>query len=269
MTTADDNDIEKLVEIAAQENSHVARQRLFQAIRRVEVFSPCKMDPHDGKKIGSIPLARLSDGTHAMMLFTSKSHPHLSEHEHFAGGTFEDALAAALKMPNLDWVILSNNAWQRVTIHKQQIAAILDDLNSDGQGQNDSPMASEDDPTGKMLEDFITNTVRSGSNEIPSQISSALRERELFLELAPAQSEEGQPAMKTFQIEHLRHVIRVYTSRVRPGIRYGGIRWEELKDMVRIAPKISGVQIMNDADDWVVFDRESLGFKGIERPQDG
>ena len=75
--------------------------------------------------------------------------------------------------------------------------------------------------------------------------------------------------MKTFQIEHLRHVIRVYTSRVRPGIRYGGIRWEELKDMVRIAPKISGVQIMNDADDWVVFDRESLGFKGIERPQDG
>jgi hypothetical protein len=259
--TTDDSDIEKLVEIAAQEDSHTARRFLFQAIRRVEVFFPCKMDPHDGKKIRSIPLARLSDGTHAMMLFTSKSHPHLSEHEHFAGGTFEDALAAALKMPPLDWVILSNNAWRRVAIPKQQIAAILDDLNSDGRGQNGSSMASEDDPTGRVLEDFITNTVRSGSNEIPSQISSALREQELFLELATGQSEDGQPIMKTFQVEHLRHVIRVYTSRVRPGIRYGGIRWEELKNMVRVAPEINGVQIMNNADDWVVLDREALGLE--------
>jgi hypothetical protein len=259
--TTDDNDIEKLVEIAAHEDSEVARRCLFQAIRRVEVFFPCKMDPHDGKKIRSIPLARLSDGTHAMMLFTSKSHPHLSEHEHFAGGTFEDALAAALKMPPLDWVILSNNAWRRVAIPKQQIAAILDDLNSDGRGQNGSSMASEDDPTGRVLEDFITNTVRSGSNEIPSQISSALREQELFLELATGQSEDGQPIMKTFQVEHLRHVIRVYTSRVRPGIRYGGIRWEELKNMVRVAPEINGVQIMNNADDWVVLDREALGLE--------
>jgi hypothetical protein len=268
--TTDDSDIEKLVEIAAQEDSHTARRRLFQAIRRVEVFFPCKMDPHDGKKIRSTPLARLSDGTHAMMLFTSKSHPHLSEHEHFAGGTFEDALAAALKMPPLDWVILSNNAWQRVAIHKQQIAAILDDLNSDDQGQNGSPMASTDDPTGKMLEDFITHTVRSGSTGIPPQISSALRERELFLELAAGQSEDGQPIMKTFQIEHLRHVVRVYTSRVRPGIRYGGIRWKALKEMIRVAPEISGVQIMNDSDDWIVFDREALGLEASdERPHDG
>jgi len=259
--TTDDSDIEKLMEIAAQDNSQVARQRLFQAMRLVEVFFPCKMDPHDGKKIGSIPLARLSDGTHAMMLFTSKSHPHLSEHKHFAGGTFEDALAAGLKMPPLDWVILSNNTWHRVAIHKQEIATILDDLNSDSRGQSGSPIASEDDPTGKMLEDFITNTVRSGSNEIPSQISSALRERELFLELAAGQNEDGQPIMKTFQVEHLRHVIRVYTSRVRPGIRYGGIRWEELKNMIRIASEISGVQIMNNSDDWIVFDREALGLE--------
>ncbi len=258
--TTHDSDIEKLVEIAAQENSYAAHRRLFQAIRRVEVFFPCKMDPHDGKKIGSIPLARLSDRTHAMMLFTSKSHSHLSEHEHFAGGTFEDALAAALKMPNLDWVILSNNAWQRVAISKEQIPAILDDLHSDEQGKNGSLAASENDRVGKMVEDLISLAVSSTPEESSPPIGSALRGREVFLELATEQGEDDQPIMKTFQVEHLSHIIRAYTTRIRPGIRYGGVRWEELKDMIKIAPEIGGVQIMNNADDWIVFDRESLGF---------
>jgi hypothetical protein len=254
----DNNDIDKLVEVAAQENSPAARQRLFQTIRLTEVFAPCELDPHDPNKVRSTPLARLSDGTHAMMLFTSKSHPHLSEHQHFAGGAFKDHLSAALKMPPLDWVILSNNAWQRVTIHKQQIAAILDDLNSDGRGQNYLQAPSAGDATGTVLEDFITQSARSESDEVPNQVSAALRDRELFLELAAGQSEDGQPVMKTFQIQHLAHVVRVYTSRVRPGIRYGGIQWTALKDMIRTVPGIGGVQIMNNADDWIVFDREAL-----------
>jgi len=256
--TTDDSDIEKLVETAAQENSPAARQRLFQTIRDAEVFVPCEMDQRDPKKVRSTPLARLTDGTHAMMLFTSKSHPHLSEHAHFAGSAFKNHLAAALKMPSLDWVILSNNAWHRVAIHKQQIAAILDDLNSDGQGQNGRQAASSDDAAGTMLEDFITQSARSESDEVPHQISAILRGRELFLELASGQSEDGQPVMKTFQIQHLTHAVRVYTSRIRPGIKYGGIRWTALKDMIRAAPGIGGVQIMNNADDWIVFDREAL-----------
>jgi hypothetical protein len=253
-----DSDIDKLIEVAAQENSPDVRRRLFQAIRLTEVFVPCEMDPHDVKTVRSTPLARLSDGTHAMMLFTSKSHPHLSEHQHFAGAAFTDHLSAALKMPPLDWVILSNSGWHRVAIHKQQIAAILDDLNSDGRGQNVPQAASASDSAGTMLEDLITSSARSDSDEVPHQISAALRERELFLELATGLSEDGQPVMKTFQIQHLSHVVRVYTSRARPGIQYGGIRWAALKDMIRTAPGIGGVQIMNNADDWVVFDREAL-----------
>jgi hypothetical protein len=253
-----DSDIDKLVGVAAQENSPNARRRLFQAIRLAEVFVPCEMDPHDPKKVRSTPLARLTDGTHAMMLFTSKSHPHLSEHQHFAGAAFKDHLSAALKMPPLDWVILSNNAWHRVAIHKQQIAAILDDLNSDGQGQNAPQSASATDAAGAMLEDFITQSARSESDEVPHRVTAALRERELYLELAAGQSEDGQPVMKTFQIQHLPHVVRIYTSRVRPGITYGGIRWTALKDMISAAPGIGGVQIMNNADDWIVFDREAL-----------
>jgi hypothetical protein len=161
-------------------------------------------------------------------------------------------------MPPLDWVILSNTAWHRVAIHKQQIAAILDDLNSDGRGQNYLQAPSAGDATGTVLEDFITQSARSESDEVPNQVSAALRDRELFLELAAGQSEDGQPVMKTFQIQHLAHVVRVYTSRVRPGIRYGGIQWTALKDMIRTVPGIGGVQIMNNADDWIVFDREAL-----------
>ena len=57
-------------------------------------------------------------------------------------------------MAPLDWVILSNSAWQRVAIHKQQIAAILDDLNSDGRGQNAPQAASACDSAGTIIEDF-------------------------------------------------------------------------------------------------------------------
>jgi SseB protein N-terminal domain len=254
----DNNDIERLVEVAAQENSPAARQRLFQTIRMTEVFAPCELDPQDSNKVRSTPLARLSDGTHAMMLFTSKSHPHLSEHPHFAGGAFTDHLSAALKMPPLDWVILSNSAWQRVAIHKQQIAAILDDLNSDDRGHNYLRAPSAGDAASTLLEDFITQSAGSESDDVPHQVSAALRDQELFLELAAGQSADGQPVLKTFQIQHLAHVVRVYTSRIRPGIKYGGIQWTPLKDMIRAAPGIGGVQIMNNADDWIVFDREAL-----------
>ena len=153
-----------------------------------------------------------------------------------------------------------------MAIDKQQIAAILDDLNSNGQSQNGSAVPSadvpsEDDRTGKMIEDSITRAVQSKSEELSPPIGSLLQGRELFLELAAGQGEDAQPIMKTFRVEHLSHVIRAYTTRIRPGITYGGIRWEELKNMIKIAPGIGGVQIMNDADDWIVFDRESLGFE--------
>ena len=266
MTTNTD-DIEKLVESAAQENSQVARQRLFRAIRLVEVFFPYNVEQHGGKEVRSTPLLRLSDGTHAMMLFTSKAHPHLSEHDQFAGGTFKDALSAALKMPELDWVILSNRASQWVAISKQQIPAVLDDLHSGRPDHGNPFVASETDPAAKMVEDLITRAVRTKSEKLSPPIGSVLADRELFLELAAGESEDGQPIMKNFRVEQLRHVVRAYTTRIRPGIRYGGIRWEALKDMIRIAPEIGGVQIVNNADDWVVFDRESLGFGASEESE--
>jgi SseB protein N-terminal domain len=258
-----DNQIEKLIEIAAQENSQTARQRLFETIRLVEVFSPCNMDPHDDAKITSIPLARLSDGSHAMMLFTSKSHPHLSEHAHYAGGAFMKTLTAALEMPELDWVILHNRDSRWVAINRQQIPAVLQSLGPDRKS-SDPATGTGTDPSRMLLENMITNTSRSKSGELPASFESAIADQEIFLEMAARENPDGQPVMKTFHIEHLRHVVRVYTSRVRPGLTYGGIRWNALKEMIRSAPGIGGVQIMNNADDWIVFDRETLGLGASE-----
>jgi hypothetical protein len=264
-----DSDIEQLVERAAKEDSLLSRHRLFHAIRSVEVFFPYNVEQRDGKEVRSTPLARLADGTHAMMLFTSKSHPALSEHRRFAGGAFKDALAAALEMPPLDWVVLWNSASQRVAIAKGQIPEILSDIDSVPEGHNgytaDAEKDTERNRAKETLEDFITSAVRSESEELPAPIGSVIGDRELFLELSKKQSEDGQPVMKTFRIEHLGHVIRAYTSRVRPGIRYGGIRWQALKEMIRTLPEIGGVQIMNDADDWVVFDREALGLNASNK----
>lgn len=261
-----DDDIEQLVRIAARESSQLSRRRLFRAIRFVEVFLPYRQEQHDGEEVRSTPLARLADGTHAMMLFTSKSHPHLSEHQQFAGATFKDALASALKMPSLDWVFLFNSESQRVEIAKRQISEILDDLDTATPGRDGSSANVKNGRPEDTLEGLISNAVESQSAELPTSIGSAIGDREIFLELSKTQAEDGQPVMKTFQIENLGKVVRAYTSRGRTDIRYGGIDWSELKNLIRISPEIRGVQIVNDADDWIVFDRQALGLNASTEP---
>ena len=201
-------------------------------------------------------MLRLSDGTHAMMLYTSKSHPDLPDN--FGGGLFKDALAAALKMPALDWVILSNRASQWVAIRKGEIPAILDDLRSKKENGHLTTLdgGSEDG----MLEKLITRAVHCAPEKISPPIISVLKGRELFLELTAGQSEAGEPAMKIFRVNDMSNVVRAYLTRNRPGVTYGAIRWDALKALIKDEPGIHGVQIVNDADDWVVFDRESLGF---------
>jgi hypothetical protein len=260
------DEIEELIQAAAQEKYSVARQRLFRALYRVEVFFPLQIQHNEGKEVKATPLLRLSDGTSAMMLYASKSHKDLPDN--CGGGNFEDALAAALDMPALDWVILSNRASQWVAIRKEQISAILDDLQSYGRDRNGPLMTSDGNPAaGKMLEDLITRAVDSPPEELSPRIESELPGRELYLELIAGQGEEGQPVMKTFQINDLANVLRVYLSRRRPDIIYGGIGWEALKEMIESESEIGGVQIVNDADDWVVFDRESLRSGPRNEPQ--
>ncbi|MEZ0349402.1 SseB family protein [Mycobacterium sp. pR1184] len=252
------NDIEELITLAAQDQGPEARRRLFRTLRSSEVFMPFDTVEHEGEERKAIPLLRLPDGTHAMMAYTSKEHPDLPKK--FGGAVFESALAAALQMPDLDWVIITNLAAQWVSISRNQIPVVLDDL-SETSNQDRLTPSAKSDVEQQTLEDLITSSVKSSSKELTAAIASALENRELFLEMSTAQSDDGRPRMKTFKIQHLHRVIRAYTSRLRPGIEYGGIDWPALKEMLRAAPELSGVQIMNDSDDWIVFDRKSLGLE--------
>lgn len=256
MTSPNADSVEKLIDIAAQQDSSEAIAQLFSALKTVELFFPRTTVLDEGRQVNATPLLRLPDGTHAMMLYTSREHPDLPDK--FAGGAFEDALAAALEMPDLDWVIVSNLASKWIAMNKNQIADAL-------RGQQPKIVTAQDSAerslvTGNSLETLITRAVRAPQENLLPSIASALRGRELFLELAEGQSEDGQPIMKTFAIEHLTHVLRAYTTRARPAIRYGGMQWEALKEMVSGAAQISGVQVVNEADDWVVFDRSALGL---------
>jgi hypothetical protein len=256
--TPNSAEIEELVRIAAEEADPAANKRLFRALRSVEVFFPMETGQHasGGKK--ATPLLRLPDGTRAMMLYTSKSHPDLPGR--FGGGSFRDALAAALKMPVLDWVIVSNRASQWVAVGKSQIPAVLDDLRSGEHAASSSFSSSESRPADQSLEALITRAVHSEPEQLSPAIPSLLQGRELYLELnAEKVGDAGQPVMKTISVEHMANVIRAYLTRSRPGIAYGGITWEALKEMVNNEAQIQGVQLINDSDDWVIFDRESLG----------
>lgn len=248
--------VEELIDIAAEQHSPETIQQLFAALKTVELFFPRTTVQHEGEQLNATPLLQLPDGKHAMMLYTSRDHPDLPDK--FAGGAFEDALAAALDMPDLDWVIVSNRASKWIAMNKQQIAAALRGQRPEIVTANNSAEPSK--ATGSLLEDLITRAVRTPEEQLLPPIASALRGREVFVELAKAQSEDGQPIMKTFAIEHLPRVLRAYTTRSRPEIRYGGMQWEALKEMVNAAAQISGIQIVNEADDWVVFDRAGLGL---------
>jgi hypothetical protein len=254
LTAPHNFEIDELIDFAAEQKSAEADQRLFSALRAVELFFPRTTVEHEGKQVNATPLLRLPDGTNAMMLYTSKDHPDLPKT--FAGGAFEDTLAAALSMPELDWVIVCNRTSQWVALNKQQISAIINDPQDRDTRINDPSEVSMDNE--KILEDLITRAVDTPPEELSPPIGSALRGRELFIELAKGQSEDEQPVMKTFAVRHMPRVIRAYTTRSRPGIRYGGMQWEALKNMIRTTTQLDGVQIVNNADDWVIFDRESL-----------
>ncbi|OBF71510.1 hypothetical protein A5750_20335 [Mycobacterium sp. 852002-51613_SCH5001154] len=257
MSPPDAARVEELIDIAAEQESQEATQQLFSALKGVEIFFARTTVRHEGKELNATPLLLLPDGKHAMMLYTSRDHPDLPDK--FAGGVFEDALAAAREMPDLDWVILSNLASNWVAMNKQQISAALRGERPVMVTTHNSSEPSQ--ASGDLLEDLITRTVRTPQEQILPSIASALRGREVFVELAKARSEDGQPIMKTFAIEHLPTVLRAYTTRSRPAIRYGGMQWEALREMVKAAAQLSGIQIVNEADDWVVFDRAALGLE--------
>lgn len=260
MATSDN--VDELISTAARTHAQDDLREAVRALKSREVFMPFKAVLRDGKEVKTVPLLLLPDGTHAMMTYTNNSHPDLPDS--FAGATFESALKAALRMPELDWVIVTNRTSDWVSIHKSQIQAYLDSLDNT---HFDAPL-----PEGGVgfdaVEELVSRAVGSESMSSVSAVTAALEDREIFLEMSSYTSDDGRQSMNSFLIEPLGSVVRAYTSRLRPGIRYGGLRWSALREMMRALPEIKGVQLMNNADDWVVIDRKALGLDERGEPGD-
>ncbi|WP_156749740.1 hypothetical protein [Mycobacterium sp. E1747] len=250
---ANSENVDELISTAARTQEQADLRGAILALKHHEVFLPFEATFRDDAEVKAVPLLLLPDGAHAMMLYTSKSHPDLPDS--FAGATFESALKAGLKMPELDWVIVTNRTSEWVSIHKAHIPAYLDFL----ENAVDATSPKEDHAS-DPVEESVSRAVGSKSMSSVSAVTAALEDREIFLEMSRSTRDDGRQSMNSFLIEPLGPVIRAYTSRLRPGIRYGGLRWSALKEMLRALPDIKGVQVMNNADDWVVVDRKALGL---------
>ena len=170
--------LEELVKIAGEHNSVTSNLSLFRTLGDSELFFPMQNVGHASEMRRSTPLLRLPDGTHAMMVYTSKSHPDLLRP--FAGGCIKDILEAASSVSDLDWVILSNVASQWISVHKQQIPAVLDALEPGWNEPDGAVPSSASSSADRALEELITRAVHEDPEQLSQPIASLLSGRELF-----------------------------------------------------------------------------------------
>lgn len=249
--------IEELVKTASLDSSVESRMVLHHALDSVEVYHRANIHAVQPKRLLSTPLFRLQDGTHAMMAYTSKSHPDLS-HE-FAGTSWRHTLEIALTIPQADWLILTNRGGDWIAINKSQIPGILNSLPSQpGEGSNDPPGQESAKTSPSTLDSLISQAARGATQNRSEPILEQLKGRELYVRLAAEPSEDGQPVMITSKAGGVGGLVQAYTTRNRPGITYGGMTWEAIVDMINNAPDIPGVHIINDNDDWIVLGRSDI-----------
>lgn len=252
--------IEELVKAASLDDSTESRAALYHALDSVEVYYRATASMDEEGRLLSTPLLRLPDDTHAMMVYTSKSHPDLPEE--FAGAAWRHTLEIASKIPQADWLILTNLEGNWLAINKRQIPGILTSLNrlssELGKRSNDPPHGESAKTAPGTLESLISEADRVPAENWPDPILEQLRGRELYVRLADKLSEDGQPIMLTSKVGDIRGLVQAYTTRSRPGIVYGGMTWEVIVDIIENASDIPGVHIINENDDWVVLGRSDI-----------
>jgi hypothetical protein len=251
-------DVDRLIRIAALENTPEVNEQLYQALRRTELYYPVNLSDDDPPRAISIPLLRLSNGQYAVPLYTSKSHPDLPAK--FGGASWERVLEIITKMPQADGLILSNSDSDSVAVSKEKVVAILEDQGNDRTVSDRSLQASSRNQDSQPVGELITESRTTHTQDLSNRIKSKLAGIELFFEMQDRPGDASRPTMKTFNVDGIPGVLRLYLSRNRQetGITYAGIRWEALADMVRKEPSIGGVQIVNQSDDWIVFRRETF-----------
>jgi hypothetical protein len=162
----------------------------------------------------------------------------------------------ALDIPAADWLIVTSIQGDWLPIRKAQIVAILETL--ENREPNRVDPGHSDDNRGADLEALISNSVVKSSDSWSDEMLRALSGRELYLKLSEQPLENGQQVMITSQVGDVKGLVQAFTSRRRPGITYGGMKWEAIVEMVKKATEIPGVHIINDRDDWVVLGRHEI-----------
>jgi hypothetical protein len=231
--------LDALITAAVNERGRHTLGAVVRALEGNEVFYRASATATDGGQRVTTPLARLNDGSHALVVYTSKSHPDLPKT--FGGAPWRHVLTMAVGMPRADWLIVCNTTGDRLPVNKAQMTAILAEQNAD-----------------EGLEAAISRARDPLSDDWFEVLATNLRGRELFVRIAPEPSPDGRPVMITSAVGDVAGLVQAYTSRARPGMTYGGMTWEAIVGMVEDAPGIPGVHVINDADDWVVLERSQL-----------
>lgn len=248
------DEIDRLIRAAASEKSSEALEAVCRALDSREVFYRATTRHVDGKQRVSTPLLRLDDGSHALMVYTSKAHPDLPSK--FGGAPFRHVLKMTLDIPSADWLIVTSMQGTWLPIRKTQIASILANLGN----RKPNGIATERSNNNRRadLEALISNAVGKSTDSWSDEVLGALSERELYIKLSDQPSDSGRPVMITSEVGGVKGLVQAYTSRRRPGIAYGGMKWEAIVEMVTKATEIPGVHIINDRDDWVVLGRHEI-----------
>lgn len=243
--------IELLVAAAAQDSNGDSRVALFRALNGLELFYAANEIVVDGRTMMSTPLRQLNDNRSAMLVYTSKGHRALPQR--FVGAQWLDLLKIAYGSVRPDLLVIIGRDNETVAITRDQLPIISADLLAP---QRELPELRRQPPDG--LEAAISNAVKEHSDNLYESALAQLRGRELYLHMADGTSEDAEPALVTSAAGGIDGWVLTYTTRTRPGIRYGGILWEELVKMIKNNAGMPGVRVVNNVDDWIVLGREVI-----------
>jgi hypothetical protein len=188
------------------------------------------------------------------MVYASRAHPDLPSK--FGGAPFRHVLKMALDIPAADWLIVTSMQGNWLPIRKAQIAIILQTLGN----EEPNRLATEQSNNNRDadLEALISIAVGKSADNWSDELIRELSGRELYVKLSDQPSDNGRPVMVTSEVGGVKGLVQAYTSRRRPGITYGGMKWEAIVEMVKNATEIPGVHVINDRDDWVVLGRREI-----------
>lgn len=174
----------------------------------------------DGHRV-TTPLVKLSDGSHALVVYTSRSHAELPQ---------EFGVLLFVSTAGGEWLPMSK-AQINVIINGLEVAEPVE-----VHDPNDVEIAGVAD-----LDDLISQAQGTPPARWTDLLLKCLEGRELFVRISPDRLKGGRPVI-TSEIGAVRGLVQAYTSRSKQELAYGAMSWAAITDMVNNAPERPAVQ---------------------------